>query len=646
MQKLFIALSLSAAIVVGSVAAKKNADPVVMRIGNQKVAMSEFKYFHDKNAEQPVSAPELDDYIEMFVNYKLKVEAARRAGIDTTAAYREELKKNVTHLSEPYLRCREVEDSLVEVAVNHMREVLDVDHVLIPVSWRGLSPDRLFSLADSLRRELVAGSVSWAEVSSVYSADKLSASRGGHLGLITGGTYPYGFEDIAYNTPVGQISEVGRSRFGYHIVRVRSRRSNPGSIKVRHLIKIVGDTASVTEALQKRIIDSLYNVAVAGAPFARLASENTDDARGKTNGGELPWFGPGDMVAEFGDAAFALSPGEISKPVKTVFGWHIIYCEARREFEPTDSLRSAILDRIKSDERADMAVERTAARWLAAHGGRLMPEGMAEASRIFAGGGSPAALDSLKRSAVPAVTVGGKDLTVGDVASSIVISEDMSADGALGLYNTAAGRMLRRMALEQYVEHLPEIDSDYRNLYNEYRDGLLFFEISNARVWNRANTDSLGLQRYFETHRSDFVWDCPHYKGLVISAVNDSIADAVYSYLVETYVGSEPAAVSRQEIRKRFGTDAKVDRVLAGKGDNRVIDHLCFGAPAPEISNRYKAYRLFAGRVIDAPESARDVKGPVSEGYQMQLEKDWLEQLRSSIKVSVDRKAIHRAMRP
>lgn len=646
MQKLFTALMLAAAATIAVTAtAKKNGDPVVMQIGSQKVTMSEFKYFHDKNAEQQASTPKLDDYIDMFVNYKLKVEAARRAGIDTTAAYREELKKNIAHLSEPYLRDKEVDDSLVNVAIGHLREVLDVDHILIPESWHGLSRAKTYLMADSLRNALAAGTASWSDVSSAYSADELSASRGGYLGQLTGGIYPYAFEDIAYNTPAGSISEVGKSRFGYHIVRVRSRRPSPGKIKVRHLVKVTRDMSDKEAAIRKKAVDSLYNLAAHGVPFVQLASENTDEARGKATGGELPWFAPGEMVPEFNDAAFALQPGEISQPVKTVFGWHIIYCEERRPFEITDSLRAAIFDRIKGDERGDLAVERTASRWLASHAGCLMPEGADEAARIFSGGGNASSLDALKKSTVPALTVGGRTVTVGQVASLIDMPSEISSELASGLYNSAARRMLRTAALEQYAEHLPEIDPDYRNIYNEYRDGLLFFEISNAKVWQRANADSLGLQRYFETNRADFAWDRPHYKGFVISALNDSIADAVYSYLAETYRAGEPASVSRQEIRKRFGTDAKVDRVLAGRGDNRVVDNLCFGGDKPDVDNRYKAYRLFAGRIIDEPENARDVRGRVSESYQVRLEKEWLTQLRASIKVKVDRKAIHRAFR-
>lgn len=645
MHKLVIALSLSAAIVAASTATKKNSDPVVMKIGSQKVTMSEFKYFHDKNAEQQTSAPTLDEYIGMFVDYKLKVEAARQAGIDTTAAYRDELAKSVARQSEPYLRCKEVDDSLVNVAISHMGEVLDVDHILIPESWRGLTPAKTYLMADSLRNALVAGKVTWSDVSTAYSADQLSASRGGNLGRLTGGIYPYAIEDLAYNTPVGQISDVAKSKFGYHIVRVNSRCPNPGKIKARHLVKITRDMSPEAEALQKKAIDSLYNVALSGVSFAKLAAENTDEPRGKTTGGDLPWFSPGEMVPEFNDAAFALQPGGISKPVKTVFGWHIISCEDRHPFEVTDSLRAAVFETIKNDERGDMALERTASRWISAHGGRILPEGTAEAARIFAAGGTPAALDSLKKSTVPALTVGGKTFTVGDVAQLVYVTSGISSDLATGLYNSAARNKLRTAALEQYAEHLPEIDPDYRNLYNEYRDGLLFFEICNSKVWNRANTDTLGLQRHFEAHRGDFAWDAPHYKGFVISAVNDSVADAVSRYLADAYAGAEPVSVSRQEIRKRFGTDAKVDRVLAAKGDNPVIDNLCFGAPAPEVKSRFKAYRLFAGRVLDAPENAFDVRGPVSESYQAQLEKEWLGELRKSIKMSVDRKAIHRAFR-
>lgn len=634
------------ALILGSAsfAAKKQNDPVVMTVGPEKVTLSEFEYLYKKNQEQQTEVTTLDDYINMFVNYKLKVAAAKDARLDTTEAYKAELNKNKDELARPYLRTQSVDDSLIQVAYNHMQELIDVSHILIQGPMKAGQEYKTRALADSIHALLLAGG-NFEELAKKYSIDKSTANKGGHLGYICGGVWPYTFEDLAFTTPEGQISGVAQSRYGYHIVKPGARRSNPGSVKARHILKSTRDLSPELQARQKEIIDSLYNVVTSGADFAEVARQHTDEPQGKKNGGDLPWFNYRQMVSEFNDIAFTMQPGEISKPVKTSFGWHIILCEDRKPVAPLDSMRSDLEKRIQSDERSRLAVHRTVEKWQAAKNASISEDAKAEASAVFTeeSGLTKAAIEKLSQSKTIAAKIGDATVTVADVAAKLEANSDATPKQALDKFNQITEILLNNATIDDFISTLPSTEPSYRNLLNEYRDGMLLFEISNIEVWDRANNDKEGLQKYYEAHSDEFKWDRPHYKGYVIAASNDSIADAALAHL-ETASKVSPNATDAKNIRKKFGNEVKVEKVLAGKGDNPIIDNLVFDGPKATTKNRWNSFRTFAGKVIEQPEDARDVKGQVSVGYQQELENNWLSELRKRYKVKVDRKKIQKAL--
>lgn len=647
MKKSAVSLSLIALILgSASFAAKKQNDPVVMTVGPENVTLSEFEYLFNKNREQQSEATDLDTYIDMFVNYKLKVAAAKDAGVDTTASYLAEMKKYSEELAAPYLRTKSVDDSLVQVAYDHSRQLIDVRHILLPGPKTMAEEYKARAFADSIRGALAAGA-DFAEAAKKYSLDRSTLEAGGHMGYIAGGMWPYTFEDLAFNTPAGQVSEVAESRFGYHILIPGDRKPNPGTVKARHILKSTRDLMPDKQALQKVTIDSLYQLLMNGADFVELAKNNTDEPQGKKTGGDLNWFGYGQMVKEFNDAVFAMKPGEISKPIKTTFGWHIILCEDRKDIPPIDSVRTQLEKRILNDERSMMAIDRTLENWIASRGATLTDAALNEAADAFRkqGGLNEAAIAMLKPSKTVAATIGNQVITVGDIAARLLPNPQASSAMAREIFSKRGYNLLKKAAMTDYIEALPASEPAYRNLINEYRDGMLLFEISNSKVWDRTGNDTEGLQKYYEAHRDDFKWDRPHYKGYVLAATNDSIAEAARTYLVEQLKVSEDA-LDAKNVRKKFGNDVKVERVLAAKGDNTVIDNLVFNGPRPAVKNRWTAYRTIAGNVIDQPEDALDVKGPVSLAYQQQLENDWLNELHKKYKVKVDRKKIHKSLDP
>ncbi len=640
MKKNVVILALATLLAIPNIFAAKTDDPIVMTIGEIKVPLSEFEYLYKKNNAQQSSSTSLDEYVDMFVNYKLKVCAALDARIDTTASYVADMGKFREELARPYLRDKNVDDSLAQVAYAHMKENVGVYHLMLGTGKTDAEIKQQQVLADSLRALLVGGA-DFGELVNKYSIDQGSRRNGGKMGYIPAGRLPYVFEDAAYNTPVGGIAPVVKTKFGYHIIKVYDRRPDKGQVKARHILKLTQGLDSAQCVVKKAEIDSIYSLLVAGADFVTVAKNTTEDPSGRNSGGELPWFGVGQMISEFETAAFSMNDGQISKPIKTAFGYHIILRENSRMEVPFDEVKDRIYDAIKSDERSTLAHKRAVETYCAANKITINKKSSKIVERIFTdnGGLNSKSRELLAKSNGEAFKVGKEKTTIAQIASHLD-DRDMSAAEAYAQYVEVLNDIFQSTVTADMKSSLDKREPDYRNLINEYSDGLLLYEISNQQVWNRPNTDSAGMEDYFQKHRSEFVWDTPHYRGYVLSAETDSVADAAIAYLKDGNFKEEELATS---LRKKFGNNAKVEKVIVGKGDNAIVDYVGFGATRPEAKGRWAAFRAFRGEILSQPQSALDVRGAVSMQYQQYLEEEWVVRLRTSYPIIVNREAINRA---
>ncbi|MDE6135719.1 MAG: hypothetical protein K2F79_09120, partial [Muribaculaceae bacterium] len=207
-----------------------------------------------------------------------------------------------------------------------------------------------------------------------------------------------------------------------------------------------------------------------------------------------------------------------------------------------------------------------------------------------------------------------------------------------GAASNALEAQIREMALNEIYNS----NADYRNLINEYRDGILLYEISNSKVWDRAAKDTEGLQAFFKTNADKYKWPAPKFKSYIFFADSDSILAEALAY-AENLGDVSPATLS-QELRKKFGRNVKAERVIAAKGENLITDYLAFGGdkPSADAKTKWKAYAAFHGRVIEAPEEAADVRGAAVTDYQAKLEKEWLDQLHKEYKVKINQKVLNK----
>lgn len=611
----------------------KEKDPVLMTVAGKGVPLSEFEYLYHKNNTQQINPQPLEEYVGMFVDYKLKVADAEAAGIDTTKAFRDEFNKFRNELSEPYMRDEAKLDSMMNEAYAHMQEEVMVSHIMVT--------NEQAAMLDSLRNEIVKGNITFEDAARKYSMDTPSARRGGKMGYVISGRYPWPFEKAAYETEVGQISPVVNSGFGLHLIRVESKEANPGEVNVEHIIRLT--QGNNDEESQKATIDSIYQI-VKNDPsqFEELAKKYSQDGSA-AKGGSLGWFGRGMTVAEFENVAYALPNGAVSEPFKSDFGWHIIKKIDSRGVGSFEDNKQKITDAINRSERASLPETIFLQKQCAKNKAALVEETYDQIKAMA--GKYNGKMDStmyveLRESTLPAFKIDQAVFTIGDVFKNAPVNTIVGSARITDYVKKQATEYMNEMIREIYRDELLAENADYRNLVNEYRDGILLFEISNKNVWNKASKDKEGLEKFFQANRDKYTWDAPKFKSYIFFAKTDSVLDAAVEYAKAAPQGLEPTDFVKY-MRDKFGRELKVERVIAAKGENAIVDYLGFDGPKPEnVSKTWPCFKAVNGKLLNAPEDAADARGAVISDYQNSLEKAWLEELHKKYKVVIKDKVL------
>ena len=365
MKKVFLTIILLA----GAMLSRAQEDQVLMTINGEPVMASEFLYIYEKNnQENNVEKKSMQDYLELFVNFKLKVTEAIAQGVDTTEAFKKELAGYRAQATPKYMQDHAAIDSLVNLSYQRMANVRRVAHIAVQCPAGSDSITEATALAKiNLARERVTTGVekqikkgrkwvtiqepeAFADVAREMTEDQQGKENGGELGWIQVFRFVYPFEEAVYNTPVGQVSEVFRSPYGFHIAFVEEERAFE-EVHAAHIMKMMPRGAEDMAFDAKKQIDSLYQIVLAGADFAEVATAYSDDKGSARKGGDLGWFGRGMMVQPFENITFDMQPGEMSEPFPTRFGWHFVKLYGKRNIQPLDSIRDQVLAQVKRDVR-------------------------------------------------------------------------------------------------------------------------------------------------------------------------------------------------------------------------------------------------------------------------------------------------------
>lgn len=615
-------------------------DPVIMTVNGVDIPKSEFEYLYHKNSRQQADPQPISDYAEMFKLYKLKVADAIACGIDTTSSFRKEMRQYRHELAEPYLADSAFMEALVDVACSRIGEDVEAYHIMVLKDPSPAKDMENRNLLDSLRRLILSGA-DFGELAGKYSVDKSSNANNGYLGFISQGKFPYDFETAVYTTPEGAVSDVVESQMGYHLVKSGARRPAKGKVKVSHIMKLVKRDASPDEVEKVHSeIDSIYNIVVADPSlFSSVAKQFSDDRGSARQGGDLPAFAAGEMVPEFEEAAYALRPGEISSPVRSMYGWHIIKKREDLPLPTCEQLRSDVMRAIANprDDRYHHVMENRDRRLMSKHNAKKCSDVLEDICACVSDEGLETMISKYSESPLAKTVIAEID-GVGIPVSEFMeyLSGIKVSDGSFYNVRKSYDSFLSARLLAAEEDWLYDNESDYRNLLNEYHDGTLLYEVSLAKVWDKAAKDSVGLENYYLNHKDEYKWETPKAKGFLIQASNDSVASQIRKRLANV-PDSEVSSI----VRKEFAGDAKIERVLVSEGVNPMVDNILFGAPAvkPQIA-KFTTYFLHSGRVLDSPEELNDVKGQVVTDYQMQLESEWEEWLKRTYPVKINKKEI------
>jgi peptidyl-prolyl cis-trans isomerase SurA len=617
----------------------QDSDPVLMTINNKPILKSEFEYIYNKNnTNNSLDKKTLDEYVDLFVNFKLKVEEAKSKGIDTTRAFISELAGYRSQLTRPYLTDQKVEEAVILEAYNHLKEDVDVSHILIQIPQNAAPSDTLKawnSIQSILKR---VQNEDFAKVAKEVSEDPTAAKNSGRLGFISAFRTVYPFELGAYSTPVGSVSKVVRSAFGYHIIKVHARRNSLGEVTVAHIMLSApkGDAAKIKAA--KLVADSLYKRVLTGDDFGALATKYSQDKSSSARAGELPAFTTGRMVPEFEAAAFALKNiGDISAPIQTDYGWHIIKLLNKKGVDSFESMKEDLERKVNRDERAGLGQQALLRKLRAVYGCNINSASVQEIIKLA---GKVDLNDSLFKAEVaklnkPLFSLANKNYSQADFAKYLKNNKDTQKNTASELIDQKLNTFIDAELLAYLDSQLEKEHPEFRYLMNEYHDGILLFEISNNQVWEKASKDTDGLKKYFDAHKSDYTWKEPHYKGYIISCKNNATFKMAKSLVRK----SDKDSVDHY-LRSRLNDSiqyVKVEKGIFVKGENKVIDKEVFKSKENLAPSNDYPFVFISGKMLKkTPENYTDVRGLVTADYQEYLEKEWIKALRTKYKVIVD----------
>lgn len=626
---IFVSLSVSYTL------AQKNT---IVTINQKPISIEEFEYYYNKNNTNDLQQKmPVEEYMQLFVNFKLKVHQAYMLQMDTAQTFKQELEGYRNQLIKPYLTDNEKIDDLVKEAYQHLLEDVDVSHILIRLNANPTPADTIAAYTKAMTAyKRVTNGESFEKIAVEFSEDPTVQENKGRLGFITGMMVVYPFEKTAYTTPVGQVSAPIRTRFGYHIIKVHDKRKTQGERLVAHILKRIPEDASEKQkAAIERSIKSIYEDLAKGADFQRLAQANSDDQSSANKGGEISWVGTGKTTPEFENAVFNLQNiGDISQPVKTEFGWHIIKLLDKRDIMTLQEAYPLIEPRVKTDERASIIANSFIEKLKKTYNFKSYPTNLHALQTLLAQPNDNI-LEQTKTYNLPIYTFADQVITQSDLIVFLHQQNYTKNPIDLSLLDILANQVANNTIIKYENSMLEKKYPEFGLLMNEYKEGILLFNISNEMVWSKASKDIEGLTDFFEKNKKSYAWDKPRFKGAII------YCDSKQSFKTAKKIAKatpekELSTKLKQTLNSNEKNAVKIETGLFAEQTNPVVDKLVFKKGKLEKNNDYP-YIFTSGNIQKHyPDSYQDIRGIVINDYQNYLDKQWIEELRSKYPIVID----------
>ncbi len=654
MIKLFTGLAL---LFVLSNANAQDTDPVILKVAGENISKSEFLNVYQKNNVngEVIDRKSLEEYMELYINFRLKVKEAESLGLDTMRSFIDELSGYRKQLAQPYLIDEEMNKSLLTEAYNRKTEDIRGSHILIKVDRNASPADTLIAYKRimAIRKRVMKGedfgTLAMENSDDLSARDRTVENRNingnkGDLGYFTVFDMVYPFETGAYTTMIGGVSMPVRSDFGYHLIKVTDRKPALGRVQVAHILMRIpaGATAADSIAVAQKALDA-YNRIMSGEEFARLAEQLSDDKSTATKGGVLPWFGANKMIPEFIKEVSALKEiNEVAKPFSSVFGWHIVKLLERKEIGSYEDNLSDLKQSLTRNDRAKKSEEALLNRIKREYkySQKLKARDAfykVVTDTIFAGGWKVEQAAGLKKTIM---TVGRKSYSQQDFAQYLAGNQRKRNKEDIRVFvNTMFATFANEKCLAYEDGQLESKYPEFKMLVKEYHDGILLFELTDQKIWSKAVKDTTGLEAFHASRTNNYMWD--QRLDATIYSLNSTDQK-----ILTKIRNSIQKGITDNELLEMINTDSttilSIDRRKFLKGDNPLIDEIDWkpGMSTETIAGD-KATMIMVHEVIKpGPKKLNEARGIITADYQNYLEQEWIKELRNKYPFEVNKEVL------
>ena len=614
---------------------KKEKPLNLFSVNKNTVSADEFIYLYKKNhqhATEDFTRGKIEEYLTLYINFKLKVEEAKKRGMDTTTAFKKEYNQYKDELRKPYLPGNNLTDSLVKMTYNRMKEEVRASHILITIKPDASPEDTLqaFNKIAELRKKIVEGA-DFGTIAVSESQDPSAKMNRGDLGYFTAMQMVYPFETAAYSTPVGQVSKVIRTRFGYHILKVIDRRPARGEVEVSHIMLRTGDDKNNEQA--KNTIFKVFDELQGGVKWEEACKLYSEDPGTKETGGRLRPFGAGMManVPEFERVAFELDhPGEISDPFQTQYGWHIMRLERKIPLASFEELGPNLKNRVSRDERSQVSKQALQLKLRKELAYKNNPSVLEKVLNL--------ADSTLQKGTWSPVVKNGKDVlftldrayTVEDFVAFAKLRQVPNASVPRKYLDDLYNNFVDESILSRMEKDIADKNPEYRYLLNEYYEGILLFEIMEKEVWNKASEDSVGQQRYYSAHTEKYTAD-ERVKATFFSSSSKDLLPPLVALIEQEESKKIQEHVSRNKLKSETG--------YYKKSDKAVLQNIPWEKGIYQTQNNEMFYLAWIKEVLPAGKmSFEEARPTIVSDFQNYLEAEWIKQLRKKYSVKINAK--------
>jgi peptidyl-prolyl cis-trans isomerase SurA len=651
---LIIAFSTNSAI-----AQKFFGKKALVTIGDEKISSDEFLKVYKKNntGSDIYNEEAINDYLNLYINFKLKVLEAEALKMDTISSFEKELDGYRTQLAKPYFIDETVNEQLLDEAYNHLKKDVRASHILIMADENATPADTLiaFNKITEIREEIILGK-DFAAAAVEYSDDPSAKDRKaipnqqrfkpgnkGDLGYFTVFNMVYPFELAAYNTDINQISPIVRTKYGYHILKVTDIKDAMGSAEVAHIFVALRPEASTQDSLRKvEKIHNIYSKIQDGMPFEEAVIEYSEDKGSVQNQGRLSKFSSNRVVPQFVEVVDILKINDISEPISTAYGLHIIKLISIERPGSFEEESAKLKERLTKDQRSRKSEDAVIAKIKVDNSFKTYPD---DISVIFSAIDSTVldkkfVADSLVNMTKPVIKLKKQTYSQYEFAQFVQSNQSKQDNIDKDVYlNQLFTQFEKESCLDFMDNNLENQYPEFKDLIQEYHDGILLFNLTDEKVWTKAVKDTIGLQKYFENNRENYNWS--ERVNATIYKLNDKSISEKVLMIINKYD-------SDGDIAKEFANDSiNSVQIIPGKyekGDNKYIDSLEWKAGLSDpLNSDVEELTVFVkiNEVIPPQQKELDEsRGLVTADYQTFLEKEWIEGLKDKYPVSINNKAL------